>query len=264
MHLIRTTWLIFHAQLFRTLRSKRTLVCAAIAILPILLAFVVSLFLELEDPRALARAPRALGWMLIVQVVVPVLSLIAGAAVVSEEIEDRTITYLLTRPIPRASILVGRWLACVVWLELLVGVSLSGSLLALGWKPLDAEAGNVPAELAHALFAAALCGGVIYSTVFAALGTRIKHPMIVGLIYTFAIELFLSNLPGKTQTLTVMFYLKSIARSIAPDAWGRMPMFRGDHFDTLPEALTTLAILVAVSLFLGSWILSRRQYVMSS
>ena len=72
------------------------------------------------------------------------------------------------------------------------------------------------------------------------------------------------NIPGKTQTLTVMFYLKSIAKSLAPEAWGRMPMFRGDHFDTLPEAFTTLAILVTVSLALGSWILSRRQYVMSS
>ena len=264
MDLVRTTWLIFHAQLFRTLRSRRTLVCAGIAILPVVLAFVVSLFLELDNPRALARAPRAVGWMLIVQVVVPVLSLIAGAAVVSEEIEDRTITYLLTRPIPRAAILVGRWLACVVWLELLLFVSMAGSLLALGWKPFDPEAGNVPPELASAMIAAAMAGGVIYSTLFAALGTRIKHPMIVGLIYTFAIELFLSNLPGKTQTLTVQFYLKSIAKSLAPDAWGRMPMFRGDHFDTLPEALTTLAILLTVSLALGSWILSRRQYVMSS
>jgi ABC-type transport system involved in multi-copper enzyme maturation permease subunit len=40
--------------------------------------------------------------VLLVQGTVPLLALILGASVVAEEIEDRTLTYLFTRPVPRA------------------------------------------------------------------------------------------------------------------------------------------------------------------
>ena len=59
-----------------------------------------------------------IGWVLMVQGTVPLVALILGSAVVAEEIEDRTITYLFTRPIPRAAVLLGRWLATALVLEL--------------------------------------------------------------------------------------------------------------------------------------------------
>ncbi len=263
--LLRATFLIFRAQLWRTLRSRRTLVCAGLAAVPVLLALIVTLLPASELPERLVRtAGQRIAWNLVIQGLVPLLSLIGGAAVVSEEIEDRTITYLLTSPIPRAAILLGRWSASFVWLGLLVAGSLAGVLALLGASPSRA-AGVVPGfELFWTLLAIGTIGCGVYSAGFAALGARIKHPMIVGLAYTFAIEVFLTNLPGKTRSATVQFYLRSMANEWAEPYFKRMQNFRRTEFDPGDVALLKMTLLLAVALALGSWILSRRQYVMSS
>ena len=263
--LIGDTFLIFSAQLWRTLRSKRTLVCLALAVLPVAMALVIQAIPGDVGPRRIIMtAGQRVAWNMIIQGLVPILSLIAGVAVISEELEDRTITYLLTRPVPRAAIFLGRWLAAFVWLGLLLSVSITAVILILGVPTESGVEALSPLGFAGLLIGVALLGSAIYSAAFAALGARIKHPMIVGLGYTFAIEIFLTNLPGKARAATVQYYLRSIANE-----WGRtyleiLPNFRRAEFDEGSVALVKLGIALALALGLGVWILSRRQYVLSS
>ncbi len=263
--LLRATLLIFRAQLWRTLKSRRTLVCAALGSLPVLVAFGIMLFVEGGNPR-LARqtAGQQIAWTLVIQGLVPILSLIAGAAVISEEIEDRTITYLLTRPTPRAAILFGRWAAAFIWLSLLVTASLTGVLTLLDVPILDETSGMSPARLYGVMVAVGVLGCGVYSAGFAALGSRIKHPMIVGLAYTFAIEVFLTSLPGKASAITVQYYLRSIALEWAQPYVEVIEGFRAKDYDSGEVALLKLGIVLVVALAAGAWTLSRRQYVMSS
>lgn len=287
--LIRATFLIFRSQLWRTLRSKRTLVCAGLASLPVALAFVVSLVAAGEEPgRFIQYAGNRISWNLIIQGLVPILSLIGGAAVVSEEIEDRTITYLLTSPIPRPAILLGRWAASFVWLGLLVAASLAGVLALLGaasnappagfalltqiqeqgvdaaQRTVQVLHGDQVTGLYWTLVAIGTLACGAYSAGFAALGARVKHPMIIGLAYIFAIEVFLTNLPGKTQSATIQFYLRSMAIEWAGPFFEGMRNFKAEEFDAGPVAMGKLLFVLISTLVLGSWVLSRRQYVMSS
>ena len=55
-----------------------------------------------------------LGMMFTLMVIGPLIGLLAGSAVVTEEIENRTITYVFTRPVHRASLFLGRWMATLV------------------------------------------------------------------------------------------------------------------------------------------------------
>ena len=57
-------------------------------------------------------------WLLYLRFIVPVLGAFYGTSLISDEVEDRTITYLFTRPIPRGAIMIGKYLAylvCTTW-----------------------------------------------------------------------------------------------------------------------------------------------------
>jgi ABC-2 type transport system permease protein len=256
--MLRASWILFSAHLLRTLRSRRALFCTLMAIVPVGLSFVVSRLAEIHNSED-AQVP----YFMFLQVGVPLISLLLGSAVVSEEIDDRTISYLLTRPIPRASILIGRYAATLVILVLILGVS---SGLTGHWLGMVRTAGGVPLlppDFGRTFFLVVVTGGAVYGAIYAAIGAWLKWPVIVGLGYTAAFEVFLANFPGRSQSLSVQYYLKSWL--FGGDVTRMGPV---DFLSTplLPpaEAIRTLALIGIVALALGSWILSKRQFLLPS
>ncbi len=85
-------------------------------------------------------------WVLFVRFSVPVLGVFYGTSLIADEVEDKTITYLFTRPIPRGAVLLGKYLAylvctifvvlpsvVIVWLLIVpIGGSLGASFLRPG------------------------------------------------------------------------------------------------------------------------------------
>ena len=59
-------------------------------------------------------------WMLFLRFIVPVLGVFYGTALMADEVEDKTITYLFTRPIPRGAVLLGKYLAYLACTVLVV------------------------------------------------------------------------------------------------------------------------------------------------
>ena len=53
-------------------------------------------------------------WLLYIRFIVPVLGVFYGTALIADEVDDKTITYLFTRPIPRSAVLLGKYLAYLV------------------------------------------------------------------------------------------------------------------------------------------------------
>jgi len=186
--------------------------------------------------------------------------------VIAEEIEDRTITFLFTRPIPRASILVGRYLAALVLVVIVLGAS-SGIVFRLlaGLHGNDGSAIEIPAGFLWRLFACVLLGGAVYSAVFSALGALVKRPILVGIGYCFVFEGLLANLPGQNQKLTILYYLKSVLLAGNTEL---LPMFEQTlaplELATPFSAVRTLLLVLVAALALGSWRLARREYVLSA
>ena len=50
-------------------------------------------------------------WLLFLRFIIPVLGVFYGTSLIADEVEDKTITYLFTRPIARGAIVVGKYLA---------------------------------------------------------------------------------------------------------------------------------------------------------
>ena len=49
-------------------------------------------------------------WLLYIRFIVPVLGVFYGTSLIADEVDDKTITYLFTRPIPRGAVLLGKLL----------------------------------------------------------------------------------------------------------------------------------------------------------
>ena len=259
LHVIR---LLCAAQLRALLLSKRLLVCFLLALGPVAAAAFVRYVTSATDQPLPAFE---IGWVLLVQGTVPLLALVLGAAVVAEEIEDRTLTYLFTRPVPRAAVLLGRWLATAAVTEGLILMSALATFAILQSGAGTDARWALPPGMAAALVRTSLMGGLVYSALFSSAGAVVKHPMIAGIAYTFVVEGFVANLPGQNPSLTVQFHLKSRLAGASPAFAERMRDLI-EHQVLLPpdEALRTLWITLLAALAVGCLAISRRQYVLSA
>src|SRR5688500_7429140 len=133
--------------------SRRTIFMLLVVGIPMIMAVVVRLIDTLSGESMQVNGvamdgPAIFGmmiWMFFVRFSVPVLSIFYGTALIADEVEDKTITFLFTRPIPRGSVLVGKYIAflastllvvlpsvIVVWLLVVpIRGSLGGSFIQL-------------------------------------------------------------------------------------------------------------------------------------
>jgi hypothetical protein len=265
MELARTTWLFFATHLRRIVRTKRTLACVVIALVPALIAlFVLSVHRRGSSsvpPRIEVFAYPA--WFLLLQIVTPVLALLMGSAVISEEIDDRTITFPFSRPVPRASLLLGRWLATA----LLVATLLGASSWLLAFTAQRAGAGPPSSELTREIvapvIAMAIAGGIVYSALFAVIGVFLRHPMIVGLGYCFVIEELAPYIPGRSRSLSLQDYLRGYVYQ-SSTYWERINEDLFKSYDSRATSLIVLASILVLALAIGSFAIRRREYVLEA
>jgi len=256
MEVLRASALLFRMHIGAIALSRRILIAFVLAALPPMIAFIVLRF----GPDG-ATAEKLVGGMSVffsLNFIVPILALVTGAAVVNEEVENRTITYIFTRPVPRVSLLLGRWVATLVLVTGLLTASAAGVLLSA------VQSGDaLPEGMALHYFWASILGGAVYSLLFAVLGIFMKNPMVLGIGYVFAFEGLVANLPGSSGALSIQYYLRSIIASVDLSVWEVIEEM-GVKFQSPAEATVRLLILSAITLGVGAWGISRRQYILTS
>jgi len=261
--------LFARTQLVRSLSLRRSWLVYAFTLLPSLVALVIATHSRRNNAEAIATN---LSWFVFLQVVVPLVTLLQGQAVISREVEDRTITYLFSRPVSRPAMFIGRSLGALAFTLLLL---LAGAALLL-FVASHGSGGKEPAPdhfplapilsdgVVLPLFAAVALGAVAYTLIFAALGVFTKHPMILGLAYTFALEGFFANLPGSNQALAIQYYLRSWIAAKGSDAWGRLEGVNMIDFESPGKVLLKIGLVALVALALGSWRIRRKEFVLSA
>ncbi len=139
------------------------------------------------------------GFMLVI------LGVVFATGVIVQEIEQKTIPYLLTRPIPRWRILLAKYAAVVLVTALTVCVAdLATALVLFG-----------PGQLGHSRVAqdcGILCvGACAYGALFLLLATVLERPLVAGLAYAFGWESWAPYLPGDWSKVSLMSYLHALA-----------------------------------------------------
>ena len=198
---------------------------------------------------ALAQGSNLLD-LLVLSFMLPIMAMIFGASMIRNEIDDRSITQVITSPVDRRISYMGYYLALLIVLAL----SLL-SVTVVGWAGYYLVAG-ISADAAGLLLsylAILMLGAVVYSSLFLIMGVVLRQPIYLGLIYAFVWEGFIGSLPGAIGSITIMHQLRVIASSLIHS--GDISGFSGDA----GISLVSLLALTALLLVLGAYLFREKQ-----
>src|SRR5512132_3098373 len=111
---------IFDLSMGEMLWSRRTIFMALVVGGPVVIAIALRLAILLGGGRVGRVNGVAMGgpaifgmmiWIFYLRFTVPVLGIFYGTALIADEVEDKTITYLFTRPVRRGAVLLGKYVA---------------------------------------------------------------------------------------------------------------------------------------------------------
>lgn len=240
--------------------GRRSALMAVLLGLPLVFAVVYRLVLAARLPSRISGFD-LYGVILAIydlRNVVPLCALFYAASLVADEVEGKTLTYLLTRPVTRASILLGKFGAYLVTALVFVWpVTVVTFFLLATSRGAAGLAGRVPI-LFQDLGVLAL-GLLAYGALFTLLGVVLKRPVIPGLLFLYLWEL-VANVPGYLPRLTLTAYLRSLS-SHRPAEEG-LSQLLGQVTLGVGESLLSLVVLSGLFLGLAFWIFSNREYVM--
>jgi ABC-type transport system involved in multi-copper enzyme maturation permease subunit len=259
---------IFDLSLGRMLWSRGTVFMALLVGLPVILSLLVrgAQALGLPAMRIDGQAvggPTIFGfmvWWIYLRFIVPVLAVYYGTALIADEVEDKTITYLFTRPIPRGAVMAGKYLAYLVCTVMVVLPSLMIVYFLIGTQG-SSIAATFP-SLVKDLALMAL-GLFAYGALFAWVGARFKRPLVIGLVYIFGWEQMALVIPGYLRRTAIAFYIQSMVPHAMPSD-GLLGLIQ----NLLPErvslavAALSLVVIGVGFLWLAVRVVERREYVL--
>jgi ABC-2 type transport system permease protein len=258
---------IFDLSLGEMLWSRRTIFMALVVGGPVVLALIVRVAEAFGMPALRVNGARVAGssifgmmiWVLYLRFIVPVLGVFYGTALMADEVEDKTLTYLFTRPIPRGAVLLGKYLAYLVCTGLVVLPSVMVVYFLL--VPL----GQVPATFRNLVLDLAILflGLAVYGALFAFVGTWLRRPLVAGLVFAFGWEQLAMALPGYLRQFTIAYYLQALVPHAMPSD-GALSLLQGLFRDVPSPAvcLAWLAGYLIVFLALAMRMVERREYVL--
>jgi ABC-2 type transport system permease protein len=259
---------IFELSLSEMLWSRRTIFMALVVGAPVLISLILRALDALGAPVGEVNGVRMAGpaifglmiWVFYLRFTVPVLGVFYGTSLIADEVEDKTITYLFTRPIRRGAVLVGKYLAylgCTIFVVLP-----SVMLVYLLIVPMRGSLGGSFIDLLKDLLLLAL-GLAVYGAVFSFIGSAFKRPLLVGLIFIFGWEQAALAFPGYLKKFTVAYYLQALVPHAMPND-GVVSLIQGLFRDTpsLISSLFWLALIWAVFLGISASAVERKEYVL--
>jgi ABC-2 type transport system permease protein len=260
---------VFDLSLGQMLWSRRSVLLGLLLGGPVVIATILRITATLMPTAFQVNGVGAAGawvfgmmiWILYTWFIVPVLGVFYGTALIADEVEDKTITYLFTRPIPRRAVLLGKYFAYLVCTSLIVLPS-----VMLVFFLIVPTGGSTIAEAFPSLLgdlAMIVIGLAAYGAVFALVGTRLKRPLVVGLVFAFGWEPAVLLFPGYLKRLTVSYYLQALVKHQMPqDSPASMLLQVFREVPSMTVSLTSLAVIIAVTLWAAGRTVENREYVL--
>jgi ABC-type transport system involved in multi-copper enzyme maturation permease subunit len=261
---------VLELSLSQMLWSRRSVFLGLLLGGPIVLAAAIRIvtattpFWRLAINGARVSGPALFGmmmWLLYIRFIIPVLGVFYGTALIADEVEDKTITYLFTRPVRRGAVLLGKYLAylaCTVLLVLPSVVIVYFLIVPVGGGSIGA---SFPALLTD--LGMLVVGLVGYGAVFAWVGARLRRPLVIGLVFAFGWEPGVLLFPGYLKRLTVAYYLQALVPHAMPQDSSvtvLLQIFR--EVPATGSSLLSLALISALTLWSAMRAVEHREYVL--
>ena len=206
-----------------------------LALLPIALAVIV-VIAESDDESFHSDFINILLDGLLVGGILPIVTMAMSTAAFGNELEDKTLSYVVLKPIPRWHIAVPKLLASIV----IAGPLIIASGAIAAWIGLGSDP-RISAAVGLALFA----GVTTYASIFTWAGLMTTRALAFAIIYVFLWEGLISSFINGVDYLSVRGYTLAIMHGIDKDGLGEL----GVRVIEFPAAVTG-AVVVSVVFFL--------------
>jgi ABC-2 type transport system permease protein len=231
------------------LRAKSVLVVAAICAIPILFALVWRLATTnpaTADLRSVLADSIYLG--LFSSTLLPLAALVLSTSALGDEIDDKTLHFLVLKPMTRLRIVVEKLFG-----TLLVTVPVAWAALVAVWLVISWGRLGDTRDLLAPMFVSSLAGIAGFSALFMLISLFIPRALLVGIFYVFVWEATLSQFLSGIRTVSVRHYMQSIFVRMVDDP----AVVKLTGVSRLSTAVITIIAIVVVSLLLAAWRLRR-------
>ncbi len=252
----RGLWAVLRFECRRAFAPPRLLLGTAMALFP---AFLVTL-VQIKGGHLETEVGGFWLFILIPEVLCVLGLLLWATPAVHSELEGKTWTYLAVRPVGKGSILLGKYLAAVVWTALTAWLSVAVCVLIV--RP---EAGIV--RMAGVLAAIVALSCFTYGAIFMMLGVMfLRRGMVVAVAYAFVCEFALAFVPAMISQLTVEYHLRCLLGKWLSLGSPQAPPFVYTIFSAVGAIptwrhLTVIAALAGWSLAVAIWLLRHRELI---
>lgn len=178
-----------------------------LALLPLVLLLMSGAVRATVPADAALNSHTALLGGLNMATIVPLIALIVGTGAISTEIDDGSIVYILTKPLPRWKIALTKYVVALATALVFAAVPtfVAGLILA-------GTTGGI--AIGYAVGAAVAC--VVYCALFIMIGALSRQAVVIGLIYVLLWDNLVAGLVDAAKNLSVQYWGQAIGSTIAP------------------------------------------------
>lgn len=247
---------VFSVSLRLNVRSKRLwtlLLVAALPVIPPLIVLILNTVFGHSIPMgrgAMLTFKNFVG-IAYFHFLLYIIALVSGLAVVSDEVEGKTLVHLMLRPLPKWVLVVGRYLAGWVVAAAILVASLVLNYALIWAVRLDADTRHLAFNAANlkVLGFNAMCLAfalAAYMSLFSAFGAWLPHGERFGIVFCFGWEWLITYLPARLKWFTVMYHVQTICpHEMAGGRLARLLTLQGEPLSKTTCTIVLICIIVA-------------------
>lgn len=249
-------WTVIHYTIRKLLLSKRIYITLLITVFIVaIMAYASTLELteqDIRDEKTKVDIGVDLLDALILFFFMPVMAMIYGSSLVRDEMDDRSITAIVTSPMERVITFVGYYIGlavsvCIIMLLILT----AGFLSYFGSIGFDGTGG-----IYGPFVALMIIGAFSYSALFIMVSVLFSKPIYFGLFYAFIWETFIGSIPGRISLLTVKHYVRSIGSEWI--VYGDISEYK--NATSVSDSAIVLTVFIIVTFAIGAFLFRDKEF----
>lgn len=198
--------------------------------------------------------------MIYLQFIVLYVCFLYGTALITSEVDDRTMTYLISRPINRLEILVYKYLGYVFSIFIIFAIPVILNYLLFAQH--EGSSGIVDnLDILGFALGGIFIGVMIWGALFMFMASVFKNPLMPGFLYCIFWETMLANMEGNIPKATVTYQIRTFiingleAMKNSLTEGGDLP----PHGDLTAGWTFAQAVVISVVFLFMSWMLVKEK-----
>ncbi len=248
------------------LRRRRLALAALVAFLPVLIPIALSFLSSSDFAESGNKVFVRLAEELYINVFTPLMALFFAGMLIAEDIEMRTMTYILTRPTARSAWVLGRFAAFLIVASAIMLCSCSLAFAASTTHADLSLTSVTDLKLLLHYLGVIVMALLAYGGFAVFLGAYTKRPIVYGVILLYGWQYIATIIPGLVDFFTIKKYTDALLPVMATqrhvaEIQTALGTFQREVFLVgAGKALVVLFLITAVTLGATVVAVSRREY----